>query len=85
VLGRAKNTLILGQKIVEEIVKAVGLVVIAVAAGCAIALLTAWPVMLLWNAIIPGMFGLKLISFVDALYLSLLCGFLFKSSSSSSK
>lgn len=50
----------------------------------AIVVLTALPVMLLWNAVIPELFGLKAISFMQALLLSVLCSLLFKSSSSSS-
>lgn len=49
-----------------------------------IALLMALPVMLLWNALIPAIFGLTTISFWQALGLSLLCSLLFKSYSSSS-
>lgn len=59
-------------------------------AGLAIAtailggVLTAIPVWFLWNAVVPVLFGLKEISLVQALLLSLLCSLLFKSSSSSS-
>jgi hypothetical protein len=48
-------------------------------------LLCALPVMLLWNYLMPGLFGLSTISFWQALGLSALCGLLFKSSSVSSK
>jgi len=48
------------------------------------AVLTALPVMWAWNAIIPTIFGLTSITFSQALWLSLLCSCLFKSSSSSS-
>lgn len=44
----------------------------------------ALPVMLLWNWLIPVIFGLPSISFWQALGLSLLSSLLFKSSSSSS-
>lgn len=47
-------------------------------------ILAAFPVMLLWNWLMPAIFGLKAISFWQALGLSILCGLLFKSSSSSS-
>lgn len=47
-----------------------------------IAFIIALPVMLLWNGLMPDIFGLKEISFMQALGLSLLFGLLFKSSSS---
>lgn len=47
-------------------------------------LLSAIPVMLLWNAVVPSIFGLKVISFMEALALSCLSSCLFKSTSTSS-
>ena len=44
-----------------------------------IAALLALPVMWLWNATMPELFGLQIIGFWMAVKLSLLCGFLFKS------
>lgn len=41
------------------------------------------PVFLIWNDLMPTLFGLKSISFWQAAQLSILCAFLFKSSSSS--
>jgi len=41
--------------------------------------LLALPVMLLWDAVIPDIFGLKTITFMQAWGLSLLSGLLFKS------
>ena len=49
-----------------------------------IALLVSIPVWLLWNWLMPAIFGLKTISWLQALGLSVLCGLLFKSSTSSS-
>jgi hypothetical protein len=43
------------------------------------ALLTAWPVELLWNWLIPDLFALKHIDFWHAFGLSALCSLLFKS------
>ena len=44
------------------------------------------PVMLLWDAVMPGIFpGLHEITWLQAWGLSLLCGLLFKSNTSSSK
>lgn len=42
------------------------------------------PVMFLWNWLMPAIFGLPTISIWQAIGLSVLCGILFKSSSSSS-
>jgi len=56
----------------------VGLVVI-------IAALVSIPVWLLWNWLMPAIFGLKTISWLQALGLSILSGLLFKSSNGSSK
>lgn len=49
-----------------------------------IAVLISVPVWLLWNWLMPEIFGLKTISWLQALGLSLLSSMLFKSSSSSS-
>jgi hypothetical protein len=46
-------------------------------------ILFALPTMLLWNYVMPDLFGLKEIDFWESMCLLLLCGFLFKSSSSS--
>lgn len=46
------------------------------------ALLLGLPVMILWNSVMPDIFGLKPISFGQAIGLLLLCGFLFKSPAS---
>ena len=51
---------------------------------CIIAALLAWPTMLLWNWLIPHIFGLITIDFWEALGLLLLSGFLIKSTSSKS-
>ena len=42
------------------------------------AVLSALPVMLLWNALIPVIFGLTKITFWQALGLEILCGLLFR-------
>lgn len=52
-----------------------GIVAIAVLAILAIA----WPVELLWNELGPALFGLKVISYKQALQLTILCNILFKS------
>jgi hypothetical protein len=63
----------------EIVIKILG--VIALIVG--LSFLVAWPVMLLWNELMPEIFGLPEISFWQALGLNLFCGFLFKSSNSS--
>jgi hypothetical protein len=50
-----------------------------------IGLLMGFPVMLLWNWLMPTIFGFKEISFLQALGLSILCRILFKNSSTNSK
>ena len=42
-----------------------------------IAVLLALPVMLLWNMVMPQLLGLNSITFLQAVWLSLLCRFLF--------
>jgi hypothetical protein len=60
------------------VVAFIGAVLIAV-----IGVVIAYPLMLLWNGLIPAIFGLKTITFLEALGLYLLCGILFKNPSSS--
>lgn len=68
----------------ESILKWGLVAVVASLLAVAIGVATAFPVMLLWNALMPNLFGLKIISFTEALMLSVLCSLLFKSSSGSS-
>ncbi len=49
-----------------------------------VALILGVPVMLLWNCLVPEIFGLKEISFLQAVGLNLLSGFLLRSSNYSS-
>ena len=62
-----------------------GPILLGLIAIVAIALIMALPVMWLWNSTIPQLFKLQEIDFGQALRLSLLCSFLFKSSNSTSK
>lgn len=48
-----------------------------------VGLLMAFPVMWLWNAVMPEVFGLIRIDFAQALMLNLLSGFLIKGTDSS--
>lgn len=65
--------------------KFLGYFVLFVVAIAGSAVLAAFPVMWMWNAVVPELFGLKAIGFFQALILSALCSTLFKSSPSSSK
>lgn len=60
----------------------VGIIVAIISA--ALGLVVAFPVMWLWNAVIPAIFGLPTITWLQALCLYVLCSTLFKSHSSSS-
>lgn len=61
----------------------IALILVAVAAVLLYAL-AALPVMWLWNWLMPELFGLQTVNFWQALGLLVLCGALFRSSSSSS-
>lgn len=69
----------------ETLAKIVGVVVLVVGLVAVMAIILALPTMLLWNWLMPEIFGLKTISFWQALGLLLLSGFLFKNSSSSKR
>lgn len=45
----------------------------------------ALPVMLLWDAVIPAIFKLPEITWLQAWFLALLCGFLFRSHNTATK
>ncbi len=66
------------EKIILAVVGFVGLVVV-------VGLLMTIPVWLLWNAVMPDIFGVPAISFWQAMGVSFLSSCLFKSSSSTSK
>lgn len=71
--------------IIEKIVVAVVASAIVAVVLLFIAILFGLPVMWLWNALMPDIFGLKEIGFLQAVGLFLLCGLLFKGHSSSKK
>lgn len=62
----------------------IGIVLLAAAIIIALALLYTLPTMWLWNWLCPALFGFPEISFWQSLGLLCLCGFLFKSSNTSS-
>lgn len=68
-----------------NILNGLGITLIAALITALIAVSVAYPVMLVWNAVIPSIFGLPTITFTQALYLSMLTSILFKAASSSSK
>jgi hypothetical protein len=63
----------------------IGTIVTAVVFLIVLSLLMAVPTMLLWDWLMPELFGLKTITLFQAWGLNFLCGMLFKSHSSSSK
>jgi len=68
----------------ENFVKVVGIFVLAILVVFVFALILAWPVQLLWNNIMPDIFGLIEIGYWQAFQLLLLSGLIVKGSSSSS-
>jgi len=59
----------------EKFIKFIGAVTVALA----VILILAWPVMLLWNELMPTIFGLIEIDFWQSLGLLILSNMLFKS------
>lgn len=53
-------------------------VIIAISIILLISFVVSLPVMLLWDWLMPAIFGLKKITWLQAWGLSILCGFLFK-------
>jgi hypothetical protein len=60
-------------------------IVAVLALGFVLALIASLPVMWLWDWLMPEIFGLKEITWLQALGISLLSSLLFKSSTSNSK
>lgn len=69
----------------DTFLKILGGLIAVVGVLALIALLLGLPVMLLWNWLLPVLFGLKEITFAQAVGVNLLSGFLFKSANTSSK
>jgi hypothetical protein len=65
----------------DELFDSVFTLLITVAVGMALSLVIAYPLMLLWNGLIPAIFGLKTITFWDAFGLYILSNLLFGFSS----
>jgi hypothetical protein len=68
----------------DDLLKIFGLIVVGVSALALVVGFAAMPVMLLWNWLMPDLFGLASINFWQALGVSALCGLLFKPFNSSS-
>ena len=66
----------------DKFLKGVGTAVVGVLIYAIIALAIGWLVMLLWNAVIPAVFGLKAITYWQGFLLSWLCSVLFKGTAS---
>jgi hypothetical protein len=66
----------------DKIASAIGRTLGFVALILLMAVLTAYPVKWLWNALMPELFNLKTISFAQAWGLMTLCSLLFKSTTS---
>lgn len=62
-----------------------GMIVMFIVVLCLGAFLTAIPVKLLWNWLMPSIFGLRSINFAEALGLCFLCSCLFGSKNVSAK
>lgn len=58
------------------------LIAIATITAIVVAILMAFPVYLLWNWLLPTLFDFPIITFWEALGISMLCSLLFKSTSS---
>ena len=65
--------------------QAVDLFLTAVVLVVVVSFVLSLPVMLLWDAVVPAIFNLPEITWMQAWGLSLLCGLLFKSHISNSK
>lgn len=68
----------------NDVMTWLGISVLFAIVSAALGLIIAFPVMWLWNAVIPSIFGLKTITWIEALCLYTLGSVLFKSPSSSS-
>jgi len=63
----------------EEIVEIIGIIVLVLIVAFGLSLLFAYPIMWLWNWLMPMIFGLPIINFWQAFGLNLLSSLLLKS------
>ena len=65
----------------KEISSVVGVVVLGIASVLLLSFLLSWPVYMLWNGcLVDAVAGIKEVTWLQAWGLTILCGFLFKSS-----
>lgn len=67
----------------DNVAKGVGVVVLGAVSVVAFAFIGSVPIYLLWNDLMPSLFGIKQVTFWQALEVSLLASSLFNSSHSS--
>lgn len=73
------------EDLMETIVKVVGAVVLVVIGIAGLSLLLSLPLMWTWNYVMPYLFGLKTISFLQSWCLSFVAGTLLKSNVTQTK
>ena len=72
--------------IMDTLVKVAGITIIGFILVTVLGLLFSLPVMLLWNGcLVPAVAGIKEIGWLQAWGISILCGFLFKNTTNTSK
>ena len=70
----------------KDVIVALGAIVAGIATLLFLSFVLSWPVMMLWNGcLVDAVTGVKEVTWMQAWGLSLLCGILFKSHTSSSK
>lgn len=62
----------------DKLTAILGTVVVLLCGICVLSLIMAIPTMLLWNWLLPDIFGIKEISLLQALGINVLCGIMFK-------
>lgn len=67
-----------------RILRKIGILLLSIVITAAVALLLGWIVMMLWNWLIPDLFGLKEITYLQGWGIAFLCQTLFGSHSKTS-
>lgn len=65
------------MEVVERLLKRIGLAVVIIAVTALVAFITGLIIMLLWNWLMPMIFGVPTITFIQGWGLAFLCGTLF--------
>jgi hypothetical protein len=68
----------------ESFLRFLAMIVMAAAVMLVVGAMYAFPVMLIWNWLMPELFGMPFVTFWQAFWGTFLCSLLFKSSSKSS-